>query len=117
MITLRDRFELEDFRFAKSNFIDDFRASPSFLMVKDSILDLENLNDIQKSIIAATVDQICGECNVDRPEWVFDPSTYLKSPYFAMNAKGGLRLVLLQESPCWFRSRNLFVSENCSMRV
>ena len=33
------------------------------------------------------------------------------------NAKGGLRIALLVESPPEFKARNIFVSENCLERV
>lgn len=117
MITLKERCLNEEYGFARSNFIDDFRITPDIKIIQDSILDVKCLNIIQKSILAATVDQLCYEMNVDRPDWIFDKSTYLKEPYFALNAKGNFRIILLQESPSWYRSRNLFVTKNCSERV
>lgn len=114
---LRDRLQSEDFHCARSHFLDEFRANPCTEMVADSVLDLPNLSIVQKSYIAATVDELCGECKVPRPDWIFDPCTYLDHPVFAMDAKGPLRIILLQESPKWYRSRNLFVSSNCSTRV
>ena len=117
MITLKELLETQDYAFASSNFIDSFRRDYDPKKIEDSILELENINDVQKALMAATVDQLCNEVKMDRPDWVYDPSTFLKKPYFAMNAKGNLRLILLQESPRWFRSRNLFVSANCLERV
>lgn len=117
MITLRERCINEPINFARNNFLDEFRSNPSFDLIKDSILDLDNLSSVNKSMLAATVDELCHECNIKRPKWIFDPSTYLKKPYFALNAKGDLRIILLQESPKWYRSRNLFVTANCSERV
>ena len=117
MKTLRERCLTEPIGFSRNNFIDAFNENPSFDMIKDSILDIDSLSKVNKSILAATVDELCGKHKVKRPDWIFDPSTYLHEPYFSMNAKGGLRLILLQESPRWYRSRNLFVSANCSERV
>lgn len=117
MITLRNRCIDEPFGLAKNNLLDDFRRNPSYDMIKDSILDLDNISDVEKSMLAATVDELCHECKIQRPDWIFDPSTYLDKPYFAMNAKGDLRIILLHESPKWYRSRNLFVTANCSERV
>lgn len=117
MKTLRERCLTEDFGFARNNFIDYFSMNPCYEMIEDSILDIECLNEIQKSYLAATVDQMCCKFHVDRPSWIFDSSTYLKRPYFSMNAKGDLRIILIQESPCWYRSRNIFVSKNCAERI
>lgn len=117
MITLRELCQTQEPGFVRNNLLDSFRANPDYNIIKDSILDLPNLTDVNKSMLAATVDELCGECHVRRPDWIFDPSTYLDQPYFSMNAKGGLRVILLQESPRWYRSRNLFVTANCSERV
>lgn len=117
MTTLRERCLSENVNFALANFLDDFRANPSYDYIKDSILDIDTLSDIEKATFAATVDALCHEKQITRPNWIFDPSTYLDKPHFTMNAKGGLRIVLLRESPRWFRSRNLFVTANCLDRV
>lgn len=116
-MTLKDRCQTEDVRFALANFLDDFRANPSYDYIKDSILELDDLTDVQKSMFAASVDSLCHEYSISRPDWIFDPRTYLDHPHFAMDAKGALRIVLLHESPRWFRSRNLFVTANCLERV
>lgn len=117
MMTLRQRCLTESINFARSHLLDDFYKTHDVSLVSDSILDLQNLTISEKSLLAATVDEICSMNNIDPPNWVFDPSTYLDEPVFAMNARGPLRIILLQESPCWYRSRNLFVSKNCSERV
>ena len=117
MITLRDRCKTESINFAIANFLDDFRANPSVEYIQDSVLDLENLSVVEKATLAAVVDAMCSECHISRPEWIFDPVTYLDKPHFTMNAKGSFRIVLLRESPKWFRSRNLFVTANCLERV
>ena len=115
--TLRYRLQNEDFNIALANFLEDFNRHPDYKCVKDSILDLESLSKVDKAFVASTVDEVCGKFNVPRPDWIFDSSTYLDDPYFAMDAKGPLRLILIQESPRWYRSRNVFVSKNCSWRV
>ena len=117
MITLKERCKTEPYNFALANFIDDFRKTHNPDLAKDSILDLPMLSAIEKALLAASVDQLFNEAMLERPDWVYDESTFLKKPYFALNAKGGLRVILLQESPRWFRARNLFVSENCLERV
>lgn len=116
-ITFRERCLTQVFDLARGDLLDDFKRDPSFGLIKDSVLDLPNLTEVDKSIAAATVDELCGRYKIKRPEWVFDSSTYLDKPHFAMNAKGPLRIVLLRESPKWYRSRNLFVSSNCSERA
>lgn len=116
-MTLRERLLSEDFNFAFNNLIDDFNRCPNYDLVSDNILDIENLNSVQKSLISALVDELCTTHNIRHPEWIFSSECYLSEPYFALNAKGKLRIVLLSESPSWYRSRNLFVSRNCSERV
>lgn len=116
-MTLRERCINEPIEFARNNFLDEFRMHPDFEMIKDSILDLDNLSEVSKSTMAATVDELCHECHVERPDWIFDPQTYLDKPHFAMDAKGDFRLILIKESPKWYSSRNLFVTANCSERV
>lgn len=116
MITLRNLCQSEPIEIARSNFIDAFNADPTVEMIEDSILDLD-LSAAQKAFLAGTVDELCSIHHVPRPDWIFDSQVYLNEPQFSMNAKGALRLILLQESPKWYRSRNLFVSANCSRRV
>ena len=118
MITLRDRvLSNEQFGFIINNLIDSVNVSKDYQLVADSILDCDNLTTIEKSLLAATVDALCSKNNMKHPDWIFDKSTYLEKPYFSLNAKGKYRIVLLQESPKWFVSRNLFVSGNCLERV
>ena len=116
-MTLKERCQNEEVRYALANFLDDFRANPSYDYIKDSILDLDNLTISQKAMFAGAVDSMCHEQHINRPEWIFDSRTYLDHPYFAMNAKGDFRVVLLKESPKWFRCRNIFVTANCLERV
>ena len=117
MVTLKERCISEPYGFALANFVDDFRRTHDPKLAENSILDLENLSKVEKAMLAASVDQLFNEAMLERPEWVYDESTFLKKPYFALNAKGGLRIILLRESPRWFRARNLFVSANCLERV
>ena len=86
MKTLRERCITEDIEFIRPNFLDSFRLNPDYEMISESILDLDNLSDVFKSEIAATVDELCHECRINRPDWIFDESTYLDTPHFAMNA-------------------------------
>lgn len=117
MYTLKDRCQAEPINFAVANFLDDFRRNPRYEYIQDSVLELPNLSLVEKATLAAIVDAVCSEQHISRPDWIFDPSTYLDKPHFALNAKGAFRIVLLRESPKWFRSRNLFVTANCIERV
>lgn len=49
--------------------------------------------------------------------WLFDEKFILERPYFALDAKGMLRVVLLQESPFDYRRNNIFVSANVLTKV
>lgn len=42
------------------------------------------------------------------PRWIDEPARVLQHPYFG-NAPSGMRIPLLQESPVFFRKRNIFV--------
>lgn len=115
--TLKSFLASEEFSYAISNFIDSFNSHPIYDMVEDSILGLDNISIEQKSYASAIVDMLCGKHNITRPGWIFDESVYLDSPVFALEADKALKILLLQESTRWFRSRNLFVSSNCGERV
>lgn len=66
--------------------------------------------EIKKAFIAASVQKLSKDYGLVTPEWVFKKAYFnLEHPWFAMNAQGDLRIILLQESPNEFRSRNLFV--------
>lgn len=49
--------------------------------------------------------------------WMLDEKFILKEPYFALNAKGMLKVILLQESPKDFRRNNIYVSANVLEKV
>ena len=65
-----------------------------------------------QSFIAASVDYLCNKYNIDQPEWVYKDEFVLKHPYFAADAKGDLRIYLLQMSPKEFRTRHVYVDED-----
>jgi len=50
-------------------------------------------------------------------KWLYSQKFILDEPYFALNAKGGLRDILLQESPPAYRRNNIFVSANVLTKV
>jgi hypothetical protein len=69
------------------------------------------------AFIAATVHKLCCDYVLQPPPWVFYDKYYLKEPYFSLNAKGDLRLILIAESPVQFKMRHIFTSANTLERI
>ena len=46
-LTLRQRCMNETYGIARGNFLDDFKRSPLYDLIEESVLDLDNLNEVQ----------------------------------------------------------------------
>ena len=77
----------------------------------------KNLNKEHKSYFVSVCHYLCNEFNFDISSWIYKSKWILKEPYFSMNAKGMLKLVLLQESPYEFKKNNIFVTKNVLKRI
>ncbi len=88
-----------------------------FLMVKEEPVKYENISIGKYAYIAGSVENLCRKYEVEFPKWVYKDKYFLKEPYFSLNAKGMLRVVLVIESPIEYRMRNVFVNDNTLTRV
>ncbi len=112
--------DLENFELFFSEFLDEFYRNDinkKKKMVANAPEFFEEIPIEKYAFIAGAVEKICNDSNITPPEWVYNKTYFLKDPYFAMNAKGHLRLFLLFESPNEFLVRNVFVPSNALIRV
>ncbi|SFH07455.1 hypothetical protein SAMN05660649_03767 [Desulfotomaculum arcticum] len=126
-MTLKELIEktkenLQDFSFNMSDFLDAFYNSKSTSKyrknaIKEEPVHYEEIPQYLYAFVAATAHKLAEDYNLEIPNWTLKDIYCLKYPYFAMNAKGNLRLYLLVESPPAFKFRNLYVPENCLSRV
>lgn len=79
----------------------------------------DGLEDKEISLIVSNLYFLANKSNWSlKPyHWMLDPKFILKDPYFAADAKGMLRVILLQESPLEYRRNNIFVSSNVLEKV
>lgn len=102
------------------NFLDEFYSATNqerSEMVRDEPRWPEEIPAYKMAFLAGAVEKLCLDHDIEVPDWVGKDKYVLRDPYFALNAKGDLRMVLLVESPPEFKARNIFVSENCLERV
>lgn len=99
-------------------FYDSDRTSEErFVLIKDEPVRYDSVQQRDYAFLAATAHTLALEYKLIVPDWVMKDFYFLEKPYFALDAKGDLRIVLLLESPPCFRIRNIFVSENVLSRV
>ena len=77
---------------------------------------LGELGRVRDAYLAATAEELARAHELVLPLWTEEDARKLHRPWFA-SPLGGLRAVLLLESPPGFRSRKLFVSENALSRA
>lgn len=103
------------------DFLDDIRHCHNLNQLNKKYFDkrpiFPNIDKKHISYFVSVLHSLCNEFNMKVPEWIYDKKYILKDPYFAANAKGNLRIILIAESPSEFRCRNIFVSNNATRRV
>ena len=126
MRTLKEAFDVycenrDNYTLYFGDFLDEFYAETTNDSTRLLMVDAEPTNysrDIERaSFLAATAEYLCNLYGIDYPNWTSCEEYFLDEPRFGVNAKGSLRVILLAESPCEFRGRNLFVSGNCLDRA
>jgi hypothetical protein len=107
-----------DFAINVGNFLDDFyrEVDKREEMLQEMPIIHESVNRRYYAFVAAMAHKLANDFNLKVPSWVNDDFFYLPEPYFGMNAKGKLRLILMYESPAEFKHRNIFVSQNVLSR-
>jgi hypothetical protein len=66
--------------------------------------------------LSAVAEALAYKDRLAAPQWAYDRRYFLDDPWFASDIQG-LRMLLLMESPVFFRRRNLFVSRNVLSRA
>lgn len=122
MVDIIANNEKADFDILFGDFLDYFYSprrtdEERYNLIKDEPVRYDNISRKDYAFLAATAHSLALEYGLKVPDWVADEFYFLEDPYFALDAKGDLRIVLLLESPPCFRIRNLFVSENVLSRV
>jgi hypothetical protein len=109
----------DSFDFALRNFLDEFRAQPDVLRLREEPARLAGIvadGERWDAFLAATAEELAANHGFKPPGWIWEEDRKLHRPWFALPWKG-LRAILLLESPAAFRSRNLFVSANALSRA
>lgn len=105
---------------AVGEFLDAYYASRDAQMLAKQPPSV-HLPDLRKTqvinaYLSAVAESLAYTDQREPPSWVREKQYFLESPWFATNIPG-LRILLLMESPVFFRRRNLFVSRNALSRA
>ena len=109
----------EEFGYALRDFLDRFRTAPDPALLDEEPAVLEayfNDGGIADAYLAGAAAWMCHQHRFPAPDWARESRRVLEKPYFAARTHK-LRMVLLQESPSEFRTRNIFVSANALQRA
>jgi hypothetical protein len=109
---------MSEIKYKIANFLDEFYSAD--LETKKQMIEKFPLGKIKEkkhaAYVAAMVEDLCLNFNLEIPDWVFNKKYSLKEPYFVGGLES-LKAFLLVESPLSFRRRNIFVSENVLKRA
>ena len=94
------------------DFVDDFRANKKLAAIEERFALGDDRID---ALLAATVESLCRELNLDAPEWLREIPPCRK-PFFVSGLEN-LKATAIVESPLPFRIRKVFVLENFLERV
>ena len=112
--------DLENKKIHFNNWLDDIQLREEYKNNKDFLQEepiWENIPIERQAFYAGVAHYLSNKCGLEKPSWVLKEEYFLDKPYFSLNAKGKLQLVLLAESPNEFRIRNIFISANSLDRV
>jgi len=115
---LKDVVNDDDFHFAASTFLDDFKKTENrYDLVKDEpnggVID-----DVNRCLLAAITHKLCNEYGLTPPSWVNSPIYILPYPVFAHNTTDEeFQRYLIETTPLEFSSRNIFYGANVTSRV
>lgn len=90
--------DLSHFEIHTGNFLDEFYRSGTehrLKMVEQEPDVYPNLKPYMLPFLAGMAHKLCNDYEVNCPAWVHKDKYILPEPYFALNAKGTLRLILL----------------------
>lgn len=109
---------------AYGNFLDRFRSYDKEIggrniqeyIIKDKPVG-NNFYPVDMAKIAATVEILARERNLEIPEWVYDRDCFLKDSYYGEAKNPEYRKFLKETSLPEFKKRNLFLGDNCMSRA
>ncbi|MCL2405427.1 MAG: hypothetical protein FWC92_07770 [Defluviitaleaceae bacterium] len=115
---LSDVIQHDDFTFALCTFIDEFKRSQNKAQMIESPPNAECDSILNLCLLAGLAHKLAVEHGLRIPEWVYDSSYKMPSPYFAYNTQNEeYQAFLLEDTPHEFASRNLFIGANAMGRV
>ena len=109
-----------EYKIVFNNFVIDLYKNPNkykdFLKIEP---DWKKLDQKSISLIVSSMYHLARktEWKMKVYSWMLDEKFILKEPYFALNAKGMLKVILLKESPKDFSRNNIYVSANVLEKV
>lgn len=108
---IQDGFE--SWKIHLMNFVDHFRKTKDARLIQ--LPPSKKLDRRIRALISATVNSLCEECQMDRPDWSARLN-FLPEPWFVSGLES-LKATCLLESPYFFRRCNIFVQENFLQRA
>ena len=117
--TLTDVIQHNDFTFALCTFIDEFkRTQDKAQMIETPPSGAEDNNMLNMCLLAGAAHKLAVEYGLNIPEWVYDTSYVMPSPYFAYDTQNKeYQAFLLEDTPYEFASKNLYIGANAMERV
>ncbi|MDR3332727.1 MAG: hypothetical protein LBT08_08860 [Synergistaceae bacterium] len=109
-----------DFYLLLGDFLDAFYKAPSGVQAQMIRKSPEDMNRQERvPFLASAAHKLANDYGLEPPRWAFEKRCYLsgRTPHFACNARGKLRLLFMYKSPAEFKHRNLFVDENVLCRM
>ena len=115
---LTDVVRDDDFLFAASTFLDDFKkAENRYDLVKDEPSG-GMIDDVNRCLLAAITHRLCNEYGLTPPPWANNPNYVLPYPVYAHDTTDeDFQRYLIETTPPEFSSRNIFYGANVISRV
>lgn len=104
---------------AYGNFLDRFRSctkAEQQEIIKDRPINEDEL-PVTASVLAASVEVLVKEYNLEMPDWVMDKKYRLEKPYYSFVKNPDYQKYLSETSLPEFKKRNLFLGDNAMSRV
>ena len=113
-----DIFEHNDFMFAVSTFLDDFKkCTDKYSLIKDEPNGII-ADKFQLCLLAAIIHKLSNEHGMTPPLWISSPEYIMPYPVFAHGTVNKeYQRYLIETTPPEFSSRNIFYGANVTERV
>lgn len=113
MITIRETEKMgKPFEFAMSVFLEDFKHNKDYKAFEEEPVG-NVFSKEQYVLIAAMVEKLSNDNNLEKPKWISNSKYYLSKPFYELDINDDeYKKWIVNESPAEYRSRNVFVSNN-----